>query len=192
VNGASAPKYFVAVGRSSISPRRPISSCVPAAFEPSDTGIRGRDRHALFDRKGKKTTLTEAGSISSRGGKASGRNRSSLQTAKAISEKARGLNVGCVNFFLNSGSLLPRSSQGKRTVATIEILIMSTESPRKGLRSGAIEVGFVRSWIRDEGLVFEPVAEEPSRSCVQGLPNRRQPCRLHLGSGKQAFYCDVA
>jgi DNA-binding transcriptional LysR family regulator len=157
-------KYFVAVGRSLNFTK--AADILHVSQPPLSRQIQEFEEEigtALFDRKGKKTTLTEAGEyLLGEAERLLEGIEVACRTAKAISEKARGLNVGCVNFFLNS-RLAPflEEVRAKEPSLTIEILIMSTEAQEKALRSGAIEVGFVRSWIREEGLVFEPVAEEP-------------------------------
>jgi DNA-binding transcriptional LysR family regulator len=97
---------------------------------------------------------------------------------KAFAEpKEKVLRVGCVNFLMYSTlppfiELLKEEAPDLR----LELSIMSTEAQEKALRSGAIDVGFVRSWMGDEGLVFEPLSEErlaviyPSSAATESDP----------------------
>jgi LysR family transcriptional regulator, benzoate and cis,cis-muconate-responsive activator of ben and cat genes len=117
---------------------------------------------ALFDRTGKKTSLTEAGAyLLVEAERLLDGIEAACRNAKAISEKSRALNVGCVNFFFNT-SLVPflEELRSGRPELRMELRVMSTEAQEKALMSGAIDVGFVRSWIREESLAVETVAEE--------------------------------
>jgi DNA-binding transcriptional LysR family regulator len=42
----------------------------------------------------------------------------------------------------------------------IELRTMSTESQERLIMSGILDVGFLRSWVRETKLVFEPIGEE--------------------------------
>jgi DNA-binding transcriptional LysR family regulator len=117
---------------------------------------------ALFDRTGKKTALTEAGEyLLLESEKLLEGLEVACRTAKSIAEKSRALKVGCVSFFQNA-RLAPflEEVRSMKPALKMEILIMPTEAQERALISGSIEVGFVRSWVREEGLVFEPIAEE--------------------------------
>jgi DNA-binding transcriptional LysR family regulator len=156
-------KYFVAVARNLNFTK--AAEILHVSQPPLSRQIQEFEEEigtALFDRRGKKTSLTEAGEY------LLGETERLLEeidvacrTAKAIAEKTRALNIGCVYFFLNA-RLTPFLEEVRRRdpELKIEILVMSTEAQEKALQSGAIEVGFVRSWIREAGLVFEPIAEE--------------------------------
>jgi LysR family transcriptional regulator, benzoate and cis,cis-muconate-responsive activator of ben and cat genes len=116
----------------------------------------------LFIRAGNQTRLTDAGEYLHKeadrlieGIECAGR------TAKAISEKSENLTIGCVNFFFNA-SLAPflEKIHKRRPELKIGIRILSTEDQKSALMSGALDIGFVRSWIGEERLAFEPIAEE--------------------------------
>jgi len=117
---------------------------------------------ALFDRTSKKTTLTEAGEyLLVEAERLLEGIESACRNAKTIAEGSRALNIGCVNFFFNT-TLTPCIEEIRRIIPIIrlELRVMSTESQERALRSGAIDVGFVRSWIHDAELIFEPIAKE--------------------------------
>jgi LysR family transcriptional regulator, benzoate and cis,cis-muconate-responsive activator of ben and cat genes len=135
----------------------------------------------LFERKPKGIELTKAGEylvVESQ------RILDSVQlisrTVRAIAEpREQVLRVGCVNFLMYS--ILPPFFEIVKEEAPdlrLELSIMSTEAQERALRSGAIDIGFVRSWMRDEGLAFEPLSEErlaviyPSRAEVEADPAR--------------------
>ena len=117
---------------------------------------------ALFDRTGKKTTLTQAGEyLLVEAERLLEGIESACRNAKTIAEGSRALNIGCVNFFFNT-TLTPFIEEIRRIIPImrLELRVMSTESQELALMSGAIDVGFVRSWIHDAELVFEPIAQE--------------------------------
>jgi DNA-binding transcriptional LysR family regulator len=117
----------------------------------------------LFDRKAKKIELTKAGEYM----------RIEVQrildsvemvarTVKVIGgAQGSSLRIGCVNFLMYS--VLPpffEIVREREPGIRLELSIMSTEAQERALRSGAIDVGFVRSWVGEEGLIFEPLSEE--------------------------------
>jgi DNA-binding transcriptional LysR family regulator len=117
---------------------------------------------ALFDRTGRRTRLTEAGEYLLA---ESERILESIdvvcRTAKAISLKARVLRIGCVNFFFNAHLARFLEELGKKRPALkTEILVMPSEAQGKALMTGSLELGFVRSWMREDRLDFEPLVEE--------------------------------
>lgn len=117
---------------------------------------------ALFDRAGKKTRLTEAGEyFLAEAERALESLDAACRTAKTISEGRRTLNIGCVNFFFNS-RIAPCIEEIRRIVPVlrIDIKVMPTEDQEKALLSGALDVGFVRAWVHDPGLVFEAIGDE--------------------------------
>jgi len=84
------------------------------------------------------------------------------RSARSIGEAKDGdLRIGCVSFILET-ELLPFLGRFREEwpEARLEILSMSTEAQARALQSGAIDVGFARSWIDDETLVFEALREE--------------------------------
>lgn len=117
----------------------------------------------LFDRRGKAIELTKAGvylhievlrildSVDM-----------VARTVRIIGEaEASSLRIGCVNFLMYSTlppffELVRERDPGMK----LELSIMSTEAQEKALRSGAIDIGFVRAGIADENLVFESLSEE--------------------------------
>jgi LysR family transcriptional regulator, benzoate and cis,cis-muconate-responsive activator of ben and cat genes len=117
----------------------------------------------LFDRSSHGTALTRAGEyLMVEVERCLERLESACESARRIGNAAPGsLKIGCVSFLLYS--VLPpllEKFQVLRPEVKLEILVMSTEEQEAALRSGAIDLGFVRSWIREEGLVFEPLMEE--------------------------------
>jgi LysR family transcriptional regulator, benzoate and cis,cis-muconate-responsive activator of ben and cat genes len=117
----------------------------------------------LFDRKTTGITLTKAGEYLKVEAQ---RILESVdlvaRTAKMIAEPNDNvLRVGCVNFLMYS--ILPPFFELVKEQAPdlrLDLSIMSTEAQERALRSGAIDIGFVRSWVDDEILVFEPLSEE--------------------------------
>jgi len=117
----------------------------------------------LFDRKSHKTTLTKAGEY------LSVEAERTLEHLEAICRTAKGIGdvgpssikIGCVSFLLYS-VLPPFLEIFRKSVPEIklEILVMSTEEQETALRSKAIDLGFARSWIKEEGIIFEPLMEE--------------------------------
>jgi LysR family transcriptional regulator, benzoate and cis,cis-muconate-responsive activator of ben and cat genes len=156
-------RYFVAVGKCLNFTK--AAEMLHVSQPPLSRQIQELEEElgvALFDRTGKKTSLTEAGAFflveAERlldGIEAAGK------AARSIAEGARTLNIGCVNFYFNK-SLAPHIEEIRRIipVTQIEIRVMSTEAQERALLSGAIEIGFVRSWIQAPELAFDPVAEE--------------------------------
>jgi DNA-binding transcriptional LysR family regulator len=84
------------------------------------------------------------------------------RTVKVIGEvEASSLRIGCVNFLMYS-TLPPffELVRAREPDMKLELSVMSTEAQERAIRSGAIDIGFVRSWIGGEPLVFEPLSEE--------------------------------
>jgi DNA-binding transcriptional LysR family regulator len=156
-------RYFVAVGKclsftkaaEMLHVSQPPLSRQIQEFE-EEVGV------ALFDRTGKKTTLTAAGGyLLTEAERLLEGIEAACRNARSVAEGTRALNVGCVNFFFNS-RLTPCIEEIRRIIPIIklELRVMSTEAQERALMSGAIDIGFVRSWIREADLEFEPVAEE--------------------------------
>ena len=118
---------------------------------------------SLFDRKAKGIELTKAGEYLKIEAQ---RILDSIdlvaQAVKGIADpKIKTLRVGCVNFLMYS--ILPPLFEIVRERAPdirLELSAMFTEAQEKAIHSGAIDLGFVRSWIKDEKLTFEPLSEE--------------------------------
>ena len=118
---------------------------------------------SLFDRRGKATELTKAGEYFKVEVQ---RLLDSVElvarTVKAIGEtEASSLRIGCVNFLMYS-TLPPffELVRERERDMKLELSVMSTEAQERAIRSGVIDIGFVRSGISDENLVFEPLSEE--------------------------------
>jgi DNA-binding transcriptional LysR family regulator len=117
----------------------------------------------LFDRKSHKTVLTKAGEyLMVEIERNLERLEAICRTAKSIGDTgATSLKIGCVSFLLYS--ILPPFLEKFRSAFSdikLEIFVMSTEEQETALRSKAIDLGFARSWISEEDLVFEPLMEE--------------------------------
>jgi LysR family transcriptional regulator, benzoate and cis,cis-muconate-responsive activator of ben and cat genes len=156
-------RYFVAVGKSLSFTK--AAEMLHVSQPPLSRQIQEFEEEvgaALFDRSGRKTSLTEAGSyLLVEAERLLEGIESACGNAKAIAEKKRALDIGCVNFFFNT-SLMPfleELRKGKPELR-MELRVMSTEAQERSLMSGAIDIGFVRSWIHEEALAFEPIAEE--------------------------------
>jgi DNA-binding transcriptional LysR family regulator len=117
----------------------------------------------LFDRKSHKTVLTKAGEyLLVEAERNLERLEAICRTAKNIGDAGpTSLKIGCVSFLLY-WILPPFLELFRNTFPEIklEILVLSTEEQETALRSGAIDIGFARSWIHEEGIVFEPLMEE--------------------------------
>lgn len=112
----------------------------------------------LFTRDGNRTALTQAGEyFKIEVDHILEHLEAAARTAKILGGgNARTIRIGCVNFFIET-VVLPLL-EGYRELCPdvrIEILAMSTESQLKALRSGAIDVGFVRELGRDEKVNFD-------------------------------------
>jgi DNA-binding transcriptional LysR family regulator len=102
------------------------------------------------------------------------------RTVKVIGgAAARSLRIGCVNFLMYS-TLPPffERVHEREPDIKLDLSIMSTEAQEQAIRSGSIDIGFVRAWADTEGLVFEPLSEErlavifPSTTEVDSDPKR--------------------
>jgi LysR family transcriptional regulator, benzoate and cis,cis-muconate-responsive activator of ben and cat genes len=118
---------------------------------------------ALFDRKGKSVELTKAGEYFQIEVQ---RILDSVdmvaRTVKVIGQAgASSLRIGCVNFLMYA-TLPPffELVREREPDMKLELSIMSTEAQERALRSGGIDIGFVRSGIGDDSLTFEPLSEE--------------------------------
>jgi DNA-binding transcriptional LysR family regulator len=156
-------RYFVAVGRclsftkaaEMLHVSQPPLSRQIQEFE-EEVGV------ALFDRTGKKTSLTEAGAyLLVEAERILERIETACRSARTIAEGSRALNVGCVNFFFNT-KVAPFIEEIRRIIPILrlELRVMSTEAQERALMAGSLDIGFVRSWIREPDLIFEPIAEE--------------------------------
>jgi LysR family transcriptional regulator, benzoate and cis,cis-muconate-responsive activator of ben and cat genes len=156
-------RYFVAVGKCLSFTR--AAEMLHISQPPLSRQIQELEEEvgtALFDRTGKKTSLTEAGSyLLVEAERLLEGLEAACRNASAISDKARTLNVGCVSFFFTTG-LVPfmEALRKDRPDLRLELRVMSTESQVRALMTGTIDVGFVRSWIHEDALAFEQIAEE--------------------------------
>jgi DNA-binding transcriptional LysR family regulator len=145
----------------------------------------------LFDRKPTGITLTKAGEYLKVEAQ---RILESVdlvaRTAKIIADPSdKVLRVGCVNFLMYS--ILPPFFELVKEEAPdlrLDLSIMSTEAQEKALRSGAIDIGFVRSWVDDEVFVFEPLSEERFALIFPSShPGDEDPARCVESLGDSAF-----
>jgi DNA-binding transcriptional LysR family regulator len=156
-------RYFAAVGRSLNFTR--AAEILHVSQPPLSRQIQEFEEEvgaALLDRTGNKTKLTEAGEYllveSERLLEAVD---VACRTAKAIAMKTRALRVGCVSSFFNTRMPPFFGELGRlKPDLRLDMLVMPTEAQVHALMSGALEVGFVRSWASEETLAFEPIAEE--------------------------------
>jgi LysR family transcriptional regulator, benzoate and cis,cis-muconate-responsive activator of ben and cat genes len=156
-------RYFVAVGKCLSFTK--AAAMLHVSQPPLSRQIQELEEEvgaALFDRTGKKTSLTEAGKyLLVEAERLLEGIDAACRNAKAIAENARALNVGCVSFFFTT-SLMPflEEFRKEKPGLTLELRVMSTESQERALMTGTIDIGFVRSWIKEEALIFEPIADE--------------------------------
>ena len=118
---------------------------------------------SLFDRGGKRIRLTKAGAfLQIEAQRILEETAGACRTARLIGEEgATRLNVGCVSFALSS--VLPPLFERIRQrfpALTLELRVMPTEAQEAALRNGTIDIGFVRSWVKAEGFIYEPLFEE--------------------------------
>jgi DNA-binding transcriptional LysR family regulator len=136
---------------------------------------------SLFDRKAKKIGLTKAGDYLKIEA------RRLLESAEMVANTVRvignaqpsSLRIGCVNFLMYS--ILPpffELVREKEPGIRLELSVMSTEAQENAICSGSIDMGFVRSWVGADSLVFEPLSQEqlavifPAAAEVEKDPER--------------------
>lgn len=117
----------------------------------------------LFERKAKRIELTKAGEYMELEAE---RILESVdlaaRKAKDIGEaERRSLRIGCVSFLMHTAlppflEMLRERESGLK----LEISSLSTDAQERAIHSGALDIGFVRSWQRDEELTFEPLSDE--------------------------------
>jgi DNA-binding transcriptional LysR family regulator len=142
----------------------------------------------LFDRRSHKTVLTKAGEyLLAESEKTLERLEAICRTVKTIGDAgSASLKIACVSFLLYS--IMPPFLEKFRAglpESKLEILIMSTEEQEAAFRSRAIDIGFARSWIREEGIVFEPLlAEKFALIFPAGFSEERDPrkCMAELSN----------
>lgn len=156
-------RYFVAVGRCLSFTK--AAEALHISQPPLSRQIQELEEEvgtALFLREAKGVSLTQAGEyLLGEAVKTLEGIEAACGTARMIGQRARALNIGCVSLFLSAGvaPFLDKVREGHPELR-LELLVMPTEAQEKALLSGGIDVGFARSWIGQEGLVFEPVAQE--------------------------------
>jgi LysR family hca operon transcriptional activator len=75
--------------------------------------------------------------------------------------RARSLRIGCVSFLMYS--VLPpffELVREREPGIRLDIANLTSEKQEKAIHSGSLDIGFIRSWQRDESLFFMPLAEE--------------------------------
>jgi LysR family transcriptional regulator, benzoate and cis,cis-muconate-responsive activator of ben and cat genes len=156
-------RYFIAVGKCLSFTK--AASMLHVSQPPLSRQIQELEEEvgaALFDRTGKKTSLTAAGKyLLVEAERLLEGIEAACRNAKAVAEESRALNVGCVSFFFTT-SLMPflEEYRKEKPGLPLELRVMSTESQERALMTGTIDIGFVRSWIKEESLTYEPIAEE--------------------------------
>jgi LysR family transcriptional regulator, benzoate and cis,cis-muconate-responsive activator of ben and cat genes len=182
-------RYFAAVARRLSFSR--AAEDLHVSQPPLSRQIQDMERElgtALFDRKGKRIELTKAGEfLSIEVPRILDGIEMALRTASAIGgSEANSLRIGCVNFLMYA--TLPPLFETLRELEPdmrIELSVMSTEAQERALKAGALDLGFVRSWVTT-GLIFEPLAterlalifppaakvDEDPQSCIRALAER--------------------
>jgi DNA-binding transcriptional LysR family regulator len=118
---------------------------------------------SLFDRKSKRIELTKAGEyMKDEAQRILDNVELMARNATEIGDaRTRSLRIGCVSFLMYSTlppffELVREREPGIR----LDISNLTTEKQEMALHSGSLDIGFIRSWQRDESLFFEPLAEE--------------------------------
>ncbi len=156
-------RYFAAVARHLSFSR--AAEELHVSQPPLSRQIQEMERElgiALFNRKGKKTELTKAGEyLSIEVPRILDGIEMALRTASAIGgSESNSLKIGCVNFLMYATlPALFETLRERESEMKIELTVMPTEAQERALRSGSLDLGFVRSWV-GTGLVFEPLSEE--------------------------------
>jgi len=128
---------------------------------------------ALFVRAANRIFLTKAGEFFlAEARKILQSAEDAARATKVIGDSgANSLRIGCVSFLLHS--ILPPFFERVREALPelhLDIRVMSTEAQERALRTGDLDMGFVRSWVRDEGLIFEPLVHERlTLICQEGV-----------------------
>ena len=79
---------------------------------------------------------------------------------------ARPLRLGAVNYLV--GKLIPHllgELQREYPDIKVEIVALPTESQEQAIRNGQMDFGFVRQWVKSEGLVYEQLGQEKLAVC---------------------------
>lgn len=156
-------RYFVAVGRCLSFTK--AAETLHISQPPLSRQIQELEEEvgtALFLREAKGVSLTQAGEyLFGEAVKTLDGIEAACGTARMIGQRARALNIGCVSLFLSTGMapFIDKVREGHPELR-LELLVMPTEAQERALLSGGIDVGFARSWIRQDGLLFEPIAQE--------------------------------
>ena len=140
---------------------------------------------SLFDRRSKRIELTKAGEyMKDEAQRILDSVELMARNAAAIGDtRTRSLRIGCVSFLMCS--VLPpffELVREREPGIRLDIANLATEAQEKAIRSGSLDIGFIRSWQRDERLAFEPLAAEhlavihPSSFAADGDPRRCIEC----------------
>jgi len=156
-------RYFVAVAKHLSFSR--AAEELHVSQPPLSRQIQEMERElgvALFNRKGKKIEMTKAGEyLSKEAPKILDGIEMTLSAASTIGgAESNSLRIGCVNFLMYA--TLPElfeTLRQREPEMRIELAVMPTEAQERALRSGSLDLGFVRSWV-GTGLIFEPLSEE--------------------------------
>lgn len=179
-------RYFVAVGRCLSFTK--AAEALHISQPPLSRQIQELEEEvgtALFLREAKKVSLTRAGEyLLGESLKILEGIEAACGTARMIGQRARALNIGCVSLFLGTGMapFLDSVREGHPELR-LELLVMPTEAQEKALLSGGIDIGFVRSWVRQDGLAFEPLAQESLVAVFpasENLPEEPEACMRAL------------
>jgi DNA-binding transcriptional LysR family regulator len=132
---------------------------------------------SLLLRKGKKFQLTEAGRFFNEGALRILEDVALLerQTRLVGHDREAVIRIGCIgsimfSFFPDLLAFLTKQAPESR----IEIAELASEQQANAIRSGKIDVGFLRSWVESENLRFEALGEE-SLSIIHPLAMNAAP-----------------
>lgn len=122
----------------------------------------------LFSRQGNRTTLTAAGEyFKVETLRVLEKIDAVVKAARQIGIGAsRPLRIGAVNYLV--GKLIPHllgELQREYPDIKIEIVAVPTEAQENAIRNGQLDFGFVRQWVRTEGLIYERLGEERLAIC---------------------------
>jgi DNA-binding transcriptional LysR family regulator len=139
----------------------------------------------LFDRSEKRTALTPAGAyFLIEAERLLAQAEAACAGARAVAGRGRPLRIGCASFWLTT-LLAPLLDETDADPAEVrpELVVMPTEAQVKAIRSGALDLGFVRSWAVQDDLAYEPMADQALALIFprdDGFPSEAAACAAAL------------
>lgn len=118
---------------------------------------------SLFDRRTKRVELTKAGAyMKDEAQRILDSVELMAQNAKSIGDaQTMSLRIGCISFLMYSA--MPPFLElvhEREPLLRLDISTLATEAQERAIHSGVLDIGFIRSWQRDESLAFEALTAE--------------------------------